>query len=239
MLASLSFRLMLVAAAVAIGWSARLDTALLCAAPVLYLYLAVGEQQRLGRYARPMASLLLISATLWVFVGIDLRHPDWWQAVAVLAAPGAAFALVLRIAVASLLAVLAIGGAPDGQALSLAKSFGLSDTAAVLYAGALSIVVVIRESFERSIVALRAHGAISDRRRDLVRGLPHILSLTWTSSLDLTMGRAEFKWERNRFLTPGAPVFGLRSEARTRDNIACAVTVVTIAAILIGGRLWR
>lgn len=238
MRAGLPVRILLLAAAVAVAWLAAPWQAALSALVAVALYSAVGQRSTLVRYARPLFLLLAMSAVLWTFVGLDLEAPEWRRVLGGLTAPGAPFAMVVRIAVATLIAALAAGSVPDGHALPLAKSLGLNDNLAVLYAAPFSLVAVIGESFERSIVALRAHGAIRDGQLSLLRGLPQILALTWTSCLDVAMGRAAIKWQRNGFLLPDSPVFALKAEARRDDDVACLIAFTAVAAILLGGSSW-
>lgn len=231
------FLLLLAAVAVLLFGSPAIAT--LCLLPICMTYIAVGQSKLLGTYSRPFLLVLTISALLWMVVYVDFSDPHLRSAFDRLIAPSAPFGLLVRTVVASAIIVLAIGSAPDGADLALARMLGMGASGAILFSGAKSSISVVSESFERSLVALRAHGVIGVGRFGWLIRLPLILQLTWTSCLHLLVNRAEIKWEKNGFLQPGAAVFDREITQSSAHNIYCILCAAAVMLLVLGGTTWR
>ena len=232
MRASVLSRMALLLAALGVAIFGRGATALLSLAAVAGLYLLVGQGAILVRHVRILAVMLIMSGALWSFVYLDFVHPDPLDAITRLARPGAPFLLLLRMAVASILAVLALGSVADGEHLALARACRLGDNAAITLAGARALIVAVRTGFERALVTMKAHGEIVPGFGGTLRALPSILGLTWTASLDLAISRAELTWRENHFLEPGAPALRLPLAVSRRDSVACLGCALLVLAII-------
>lgn len=239
MTAGRTARFLLLSAALAILVFGSTAMAALCLLPICITYVGVGQRRLLATYSRPVLLVLAISASLWMVVYVDFADPQLRSAFDRLIAPSAPFGLLVRTVVASTIIVLAIGSAPDGADLGLARMLGMSESAAIMFAGARSSISVVRESFERSLVALRAHGLIGVGRFGWLMRLPLILQLTWTSCLHLLIKRAEVKWEKNGFLQPGATVFDRAFIQSSAHNIYCILCAAAVMFLVLGGAAWR
>jgi hypothetical protein len=231
-------RLMMCLAAIAIAAAGSLLVASLCVVVIAAGYLAVGQGRVLVRYGSVLLMVVGASAFLWILVRWDFTIAGFSDAVRHALGSDTPFALLARMAVASCLLVLALGSVPDGKHLAMARAQGLPPAAAATYASALALIPLVSLSVERSLVCLRAHGLVSDSRFSAVRNLPYIVSLTWTSCLDLALSRAEVKWTGNGFLEETSNGFRLDLPLSRFDDMVCLVVAVCCAALVVGGRLW-
>ena len=239
MTAGLPARLFLLLAAACLLIFGRPAVAGLCLAPICLTYWAVGERPMLLGYVRPILVLVAVSAFLWTLVYLDFSRPDFLQATAHLLVPSAPFALLIRMVVATTLIILAIGSAPDGADLALARSLGLGLNGAIVYAGAKSSISLIRDSFARSLGALRAHGVVGTTRFSWLVRLPSLLRLTWTSCLHMMVTRSEVKWERNGFLAEGAAALARKPHESRSHNAYCFFCSIIVMLLVLWGAAWR
>jgi hypothetical protein len=229
---------MMCLAAIAISVAGSLLVASLCVVAIAAGYLAVGQGRVLARYSPVLLMVVGGSALLWILVRWDFTIGGFSDAVRHALGPHTSFALLARMAVASSLLVLALGSVPDGRHLEMARAQGLPPAAAATYASALALIPLVSLSVERSLVCLRAHGLVSDSRFSALRNLPYILSLTWTSCLDLALARAEVKWVGNGFLAQTSNGCRLDMPRSRFDDVVCLVVATCCAALVVGGRLW-
>lgn len=205
--------------------SGRVALAATAACAILGFFL-LRQQRLLVRYIVLVSPFVFTSAVLWTLVLFDFGRPDPSATLTAIFDSSSRFVLLVRMLVTTSAIVLAFGTVPDGEFDMVLRKLGLPQGLAIIFASGLSLATTVRESFERSVVALRAQGLLGPSLGSKVRSLGKLIGLTWVSTLSTSLGRAESKWNGNAFL--GA----MRAHGTDVLSISRADTI--IAAIIAG-----
>jgi hypothetical protein len=224
-------RLVLIAGAGAVALTRGGESLALAATAIAVGYLMLLQPGLMLRYVATVAPFVAVSAALWAYVLIDIRSPDLVGVAHELVDPGSRFFLLLKMFVSTAVIVLALGSVPDGEFYPVLRGMGLPNSVALVFASGLALALTVRDSFERSSVALRAQGILGPTFRSKLAALNKLVALTWVSTLSTSIGRAEVKWSGNRFLTAlregavGAPT------ARLWDTTVCLLLTVGLVSL--------